>query len=71
LTYESATTQAFDKTSEEYQMALQAELVKIHNKFKSKNTLTNVRIELFLLPMFDKKALLDQLHLRLTAAQNI
>lgn len=71
LTYESATTQAFDKTSAAYQTALQAELVKIHEKFKTKNTLAHVRIELFLLPMFDKKTLLDQLHMRLTAAQNI
>lgn len=71
LTYESATTQAFDKTSAEYRTALEAELVKIHQKFKAKNTLTNIRIELFLLPMFNKKALLDQLHMRLVAAQNI
>jgi hypothetical protein len=71
LTYESATTQAFDKTSAEYRTALKTELVKIHQKFKVKNTLTNIRIELFLLPMFNKKTLLDQLHMRLVAAQNI
>lgn len=71
LTYESATTQAFDKTSAEYRTALEIELVKIHQKFKAKNTLTNIRIELFLLPMFNKKTLLNQLHMRLVAAQNI
>lgn len=71
LTYESETAQAFSKACIEYKQRLHAELQKIHARFKKANSVTHVRIELFLFPMVSKQALLDQLHRRLVAAQNI
>lgn len=71
LTYESPTTQAHTKSCAEYAEALESELKKVHQRFKNKNTVSKVRIELFLLPMFSKQELLDQLHRRLKAAQDI
>ena len=71
LTYESPTTQSHSKSCEQYTRALEKELVKVHQRFKNKNTVSKVRVELFLLPMSSKKDLLDQLHKRLKAAQDI
>lgn len=71
LTYESATTQGFDKRCAEYTQKLEDELHKIHARFAKANPVNHVRIELFLFPMASKKDLLDQLHARLTAAQDI
>jgi hypothetical protein len=71
LTYESATTQAFTKACDEYTQKIEAELEKVHGRFKKANSVTHVRIELFLFPMGSKQELLDQLHKRLVAAQSI
>lgn len=71
LTYESKTTQAYTKASAEYTQKLEAELEKIHARFMKANSVKHVRIELFLFPMGSKKDLLDQLHKRLVAAQDI
>lgn len=71
LTYESKTTQAFKKSCDEYASKLRDEFVAIHAKFKGKSPATKIRIELFLFPMDSKRALLDQLHKRLTAAQDL
>lgn len=71
LAYESATTQAYTRTCAEYVQKLQAELAQLHGRFKKANTVTRVRIELFLFPMSSKASLLCQLHQRLIAAQNI
>lgn len=71
LTYESATTLAYTKASAEYAQKLEDELQKNHTRFKKANSVTHVRIELFLFPMASKQDLLDQLHKRLVAAQNI
>lgn len=71
LTYESTTTQAYTKTCAEYTQKLEDELQKLHARFKMANSVTRVRIELFLFPMVSKQDLLDQLHKRLVAAQNI
>lgn len=71
LTYESKATQVNTKLCKEYAQALELELVKAHERFKAKNTVSKVRIELFFLPMSSKEELLDQLHKRLLAAQDI
>lgn len=71
LTYESKTTQAYKKACAEYTQKLEVELEKIHLRFKAANSVKHVRVELFLFPMASKKDLLDQLHKRLVAAQNI
>lgn len=71
LTYESTTTQGYTKASAEYAQKLTDELQKIHTRFKKANSVTHVRIELFLFPMVSKQDLLDQLHKRLIAAQSI
>jgi hypothetical protein len=71
LTYDSSTTQSFTAASATYKAALEAELVANHARFLKKNKVTSIRIELFLFPMASKKELLDQLHRRLIAAQDI
>lgn len=71
LTYESTTTQAYKQACAEYTEKLEAELTKVHARFKKANKVTQVRIELFLFPMSSKADLLDQLHNRLLAAQSI
>lgn len=71
LTYESKTTQGYSKACAEYTQKIEEELAKIHTRFTKANPVTHVRIELFLFPMVSKQDLLDQLHMRLVAAQNI
>lgn len=71
LTYDSSTAQGFTAASAAYKAALEVELVANHSRFAKKNTVANVRIELFLFPMASKQELLDQLHKRLMAAQDI
>ncbi len=71
LTYDSATAKGYTVASAAYKAALEAELVANHLKFVAKNSVTNVRIELFLFPMASKDELLSQLHTRLKAAQDI
>jgi len=71
LTYESATTQAYKQACAKYTQRLAAELAQLHGRFKKANTVTRVRVELFLFPMSCKADLLDQLHKRLIAAQDI
>lgn len=71
LTYESKTTQAYTKACAEYTQRLEVELQNVHQRFNKANSVTHVRIELFLFPMMSKQDLLDQLHKRLVAAQNI
>ena len=69
LTYESAATKSFTKDCKEYREKLLTELLASHTKFKTKNTIKKVRVELFLFPMADKEVLLNQLQKRLEAAQ--
>lgn len=71
LTYESTTTQGYTKACAEYAQTLTEELQKIHARFKKANSVNQIRIELFLFPMKSKQDLLEQLHKRLIAAQNI
>lgn len=71
LTYESKTTQGYAKACAEYTQKIEAELEKVHTRFKAANPVSHVRIELFLFPMGSKQELLTQLHNRLIAAQNI
>jgi hypothetical protein len=71
LTYESKTTQSYTEASLVYKTKLEAELTQLHQRFKKANTVTRVRIELFLFPMASKEELLEQLHKRLVAAQDI
>lgn len=71
LTYESEVCQSFQKTCDEYVKELRQELLKVHKRFVQKNVVVKVRIELFLFPMFSKQSLLDELHKRLRAAQDI
>lgn len=71
LTYESKTSKAYQAASAEYTQKIEAELATLHARFKKANTVTRVRVELFLFPMASKDDLLDQLHKRLIAAQNI
>jgi Cap4 SAVED domain len=71
LTYDSATVKNFSQASQQYKAALETELAAIHQKFVTKNKVTKVRIELFLFPMASKDDLLDQLHKRLKAAQDL
>jgi hypothetical protein len=71
LTYESNTTKAYTATCAEYVQKIEVELARVHDRFKKANTVTRVRIELFLFPMASKADLLNQLHKRLIAAQNI
>lgn len=71
ITYESPTTKSYTETCDEYIQALETELMKVHKSFASKNSVAKVRVELFLFPMQSKKQLLDQLHKRLKAAQEL
>ena len=71
LTYESKACQSFKKTCDEYVKQLMQEFMQVHERFTHKNVKVKVRIELFLFPMFSKQSLLDELHKRLIAAQNI
>lgn len=71
LTYDSATVKSYAQASTQYKQALEAELIANHKKFVAKNSVTNVRIELFLFPMASKDDLLAQLHRRLQAAQDL
>ncbi|MCO5102284.1 MAG: DUF1837 domain-containing protein [Burkholderiaceae bacterium] len=71
LTYESSTTKSFTETCDEYVQRLESELTDIHTKFAGKNSVIDVRIELFLFPLANKQELLDHLHKRLVAAQDI
>lgn len=71
LTYDSKTTSGYSEASTAYKSALQAELMTHQKKFVGKNTVTRVRIELFLFPMASKDELISQLHARLMAAQDI
>lgn len=71
LTYDSATTKSFTEASQAYKAALEAELQENHRKFVTKNTLTKVRVELFLFPMASKDDLLNRLNKRLQAARDL
>ncbi|MDH6186510.1 DUF1837 domain-containing protein [Polaromonas sp. CG_23.6] len=71
LTYDSATTKGFTEASAAYKAALEAELQDNHRKFVAKNTVSKVRIELFLFPMADKSDLLIRLNKRLQAARDL
>ncbi len=71
LTYDSPTTRAAIKATAEYKAALEEELKKHHAQFKAKNNVTKVRVELFLFPMASKKLLLENMHKRLKAAQEL
>lgn len=71
LTYDSSTVKNFDQASTQYKAALEAELTANHKKFVTKNSVTKVRIELFLFPMASKDDLLAQLNKRLQAAQDL
>ncbi len=71
LTYDSATTKGYTEASLAYKAALEAELQANHRKFVAKNTLTKVRVELFLFPMASKRDLLDRLNKRLQSARDL
>lgn len=71
LTYESSASKSYSNTCAEYIKAVTEELMKAHGQFNAKKPAVPVRIELFLFPMWSKKDLLDQLHLRLKAAQAV
>lgn len=71
LTYDSSTVKNFAQASTQYKAALEAELTANHKKFVAKNSVTKVRIELFLFPMASKDDLLVQLNKRLQAAQDL
>jgi Cap4 SAVED domain len=71
LTYDSSTVKNFDQASAQYKAALEAELTVNYQRFVAKNTVTKVRIELFLFPMASKDDLLGQLNKRLKAAQDL
>jgi hypothetical protein len=71
LTYDSATTKGFTEASKAYKAALEAELQDHHKKFMAKNSVSNVRIELFLFPMASKVELLKLLNKRLQAARDL
>jgi hypothetical protein len=69
LTYDSPVTAVHNQYSEQYIAAMTTELEKHYSKFKSKNRLTNVQIRLILLPLQEKKRLMEELHKKLEAAQ--
>lgn len=71
LTYESSTTLSYTKSCDAYKKAIEDELVKHHAAFVKKNKTKHVRVELFLLPMASKAALLTELHKRLVAMQDL
>lgn len=69
LTYDSTVTGAHREYSEQYVAAMTAELEKHYSKFVSKNKLTSVQVRLILLPLQEKKHLVEALHKKLEAAQ--
>ncbi|WP_414446793.1 Hachiman antiphage defense system protein HamA [Burkholderia sp. 22PA0099] len=57
LTYDSPTTKAHVKRTQEYVQALTTELERHYQNFHSKNPLTDVMVRLILFPLQEKKQL--------------
>lgn len=68
LTYESDCVKKFSAICDEYTSELTAELEGIFKQFSSK-PLPNVRIHLFLVPIHEKKSLIEVLHKKLEGLQ--
>jgi hypothetical protein len=71
LTYNSDTVSKHTSMSAEYKRAIEDEFVGFYNKFVKKALPASLRIHLFLVPLGDKKLLVDELHKKLRAMQEI
>ncbi|SDN83138.1 DUF1837 domain-containing protein [Geodermatophilus sp. DSM 45219] len=71
LTYDSPTTQAHTKHTDDYALALEEEVRGHWATFSAKNLPAEVRVRLFLLPLPDKAGLVKVLHNQLMLWQNI
>lgn len=69
LTYDSPTISSFNKICEDYIAAFIKEIRRNHQKFAGSNTLTDVRIHLFLLPLESKMQFQEKLHEKLISWQ--
>lgn len=70
LTYDSDTVASHRRHSDDYAQAIRQEFLAHHDRFRGSG-LPSLRIYLLLLPLDTKQALVDQLHQRLEAAQNL
>jgi hypothetical protein len=71
LTYDSPTLAAHDRVTAAFKAAFEAEVVKHHGTFASRPLPSELRINLFLLPMNRKSHLLHEFHKRLKNVQGI
>lgn len=71
LTFESPVLQSHEEISDAFKIAFEAEVRKHHTSFCRKALPEKIRIHLFLFPMKDKKALVDEFDRRLEACQLI
>ncbi len=69
LTYESDTVDSFSNCSDEYKAAFEEEVVKNYEKFVGKTLPPNVIIQLFLVPLKNKKELITKLDEKLKVWQ--
>jgi hypothetical protein len=71
LTYNSDTIAQHTSMSDKYREAVKKELLDFYDKFAKKDLPASLRIHLFLIPLGDKKLLVDELHKKLRAMQEI
>jgi hypothetical protein len=71
LTYDSDVIASYNEVSDEFKKDFEAEVLKHHRSFASKNPLKNIRVHLFLFPAKSKDKLLAEFDARLKACQAI